>query len=100
MLSGWGKNEVSSRTGSPFTKHPVSSFPPAIPLVGVGVRCQWFTKPTILALESLVGVQLKNWQDLPASQVFLAGGPGFFCLFPKLLTFGNRPDKQILQPHY
>lgn len=45
-----------------------------------------------LGLESLVSVQLKDWQDLPASQVFLAGDPGFFCLFCKLLIFGNKTD--------
>lgn len=51
------------------------------------------------ALESLVGGQLEDWQGPPANQGFLAGGPGHFCLFPKLLTFGNRPDKQTLQLH-
>lgn len=40
------------------------------------------------ALESLVGGQLEDWQGPPANQGFLAGGPGHFCLFPKLLTFG------------
>lgn len=66
---------MSPRTGSPFTKHSISSCP-AKPVVRVGVRCQWSMRPPILALESLV-------------RGFLAEGPGLFCLLPTLLTFGE-----------
>lgn len=93
-----GKERRVPKSGSPFTEHPISSCPP-IPPIGVGVRCHWSMRTTVLALESLVGGQLEDWQGPPANQGFLAGSPGHFCLFPKLLTFGNRPDKQILQLH-
>lgn len=65
----------------------------------VGVRCQWSMRPNILALKSFVSGQLEDWQGSPASHGFLVGSPGLFCLFPKLLTFGNRPDKQTFQLH-
>lgn len=64
----------------------------------VGVRCQWSMRPTVLALKSFVSGQLEDWQGSPASHGFLVGSPGL-CLFPKLLTFGNRPDKQTFQLH-
>ena len=65
----------------------------------MGVICQWSMRPPILTLESLVSCHLEDWQGPLASQGFLAGVRGLFCLFPKLLTFENRPDKQTLWPH-
>lgn len=93
-----GKERRVAKTGSPFTEHPISSCPP-IPSIAVGVRCQGSMRTTLWAPESLFGGQLEGWQGPPANQGFLAGGPSHFCLFPKLLTFGNRPDKQTLQLH-
>lgn len=81
------------------TKHPASSCPPMHTFGCVGVRCQWSMRPNILALKSFVSGQLEDWQASPASHGFLVGSPGLLCLFPKLLTFGNRPDKQTFQLH-
>lgn len=90
--SGWGRKEVSPGTGSPFTKHPVSSCCAPDPSVGVGVTCQWPLRPLLLALEFLVGCQRGNWQGLSASQGFLAEGCGLFCLFPKVVDLMSRPS--------
>lgn len=94
----WGKKDVFP--SQEVLLQSIQSLPVLpYPRLEWGVRCHWSMRTTILALESLVGGQLEDWQGPPANQGFLAGGPGHFCLFPNLLTFGNRPDKQTLQLH-
>lgn len=60
-------------------------------LVGIGVICQWSLRPPVLTLMSLVSCQLEDWVGPLASQGFLAGGHGLFCLLPELLTFEDGP---------
>lgn len=50
--------------------------------LGLGVLYQW------------PAGGLAGFTDWPR---VLGREPGLFCLFPKLLTFGNRPDRQTLQ---
>lgn len=81
---------VGEERGVPQSRNRISFYLPRH-LVGIGIICQWPLRPPVLTLMSLVSCQLEDWLGPLASQGFLAGGHGFFCLLPELLTFEGGP---------